>query len=61
MEQKEEILKKMEEVNDRIFSIDMIDVWQEEDRNAFDRLLKEKQELEKELEKIENERNMETN
>lgn len=55
MRTKEEILKQLVEVNDRLFNIDMVDRWQEEDRNAYDRLTKEKQELEKELEKLENE------
>lgn len=61
MKTKQEILERIAEINNRLFNIDMVDVWQENDRNAYDRLLKEKQELEIELEKIENERNMETN
>lgn len=52
---KEEILNKIADLNDRLFMIDMVDHWQEEDRNAYDRLSKEKKELEIELEKIENE------
>ena len=54
MKTKQEILERIVEINDRLFNIDMVDVWQEEDRNAYDRLSKEKQELEIELEKIEN-------
>lgn len=54
MKTKQEILEKIAEINNRLFNIDMVDVWQENDRNAYDRLLKEKQELELELEKIEN-------
>ena len=52
---KEEILKKIADLNDRLFMIDMIDHWQPEDREAYDNLWAEKKELEKELEKIENE------
>lgn len=52
---KDELLRKITEINDRLFMIDMIDHWQQEDREAYDRLTKEKKELEKELEKIENE------
>lgn len=55
MKTKQEILERIVEINNRLFNIDMVDVWQEEDRNAYDRLSKEKQELEIELEKIENE------
>lgn len=55
MKTKQEILERIVEINDRLFNIDMVDVWQEEDRNAYDRLSKEKQELELELEKMENE------
>lgn len=55
MKTKEEILQRIAEINNRLFNIDMVDVWQENDRNAYDRLLKEKQELELELEKVENE------
>lgn len=54
MKTKEEILQRIAEINNRLFNIDMVDVWQENDRNAYDRLLKEKQELELELEKMEN-------
>ena len=60
MKQKQEILERIVEINDILFNIDMVDVWQEEDTNAYERLSKEKQELEIELEKIENGRNMET-
>ena len=55
MKTKQEILEKIAEINNKLFNIDMVDVWQENDRNAYDRLLKEKQELENELEKLENE------
>ena len=55
MKTKEEIIKRLEEIDDCIWTIDMIDHWQLEDRAAYDRLVKEKKELEKELEKIENE------
>ena len=55
MKTKQEILERIVEINDRLFNIDMVDVWQEEDRNAYERLSKEKQELEIELEKIKNE------
>lgn len=54
MKTKQEILERIAEINNRLFNIDMVDVWQENDRNAYDRLLKEKQELELELEKVEN-------
>ena len=54
MKAKQEILERIAEINNRLFNIDMVDVWQENDRNAYDRLLKEKQELELELEKVEN-------
>ena len=54
MKTKQEILERIVEINDRLFNIDMVDVWQEEDRNAYERLSKEKQELEIELEKIKN-------
>lgn len=52
---KEEILKKIADLNDRLFIINMVDHWQREDYEAYDRLWAEKKELEKELEKIENE------
>lgn len=55
MKTKEEILNKIADINDRLFYIDMVDHWQQEDREAYESLSKEKKELELELEKIENE------
>ena len=52
MKTKEEILKRIAEINDSLFMIDMVEHWQEEDSNAYERLSKEKEELEKELEKL---------
>ncbi len=52
---KEEILNKIVEINDKLFMIDMVDHWQDEDKLAYNKLTKEKKELEIELEKIENE------
>lgn len=55
MKTREEILKRIAEINDSLFMIDMVDRWQENDNLAYDRLTKEKLELEEELEKLENE------
>lgn len=55
MKTKEEILQRIAEINNRLFNIDMVDHWQQEDRETYDRLTKEKIELEKKLEKLENE------
>ena len=56
MNTKEEILKRLSEVNDNIFLLDMLDHWTSKEGKRFDVLWEEKQRLEKELEKIENER-----
>lgn len=42
-------LEKLADVNDRLFMIDMVDRWQEEDRKAYDSLTKLKKELENEI------------
>lgn len=55
MKTKDEILKRIAEINDSLFMIDMVDRWQENDNLAYERLTKEKKELEIELEKLENE------
>ena len=55
MKTKEEIIARLEEIDDCIWTIDMIDHWQQEDRDTYDRLSKERKELKQELEKIENE------
>lgn len=55
MKTKEEILKKLDDIENHIFMIDMIDHWQSEDEAAWDKLHKQKKELEEELERIENE------
>lgn len=55
MKTKEEIIARLEEIDDCLWSIDMIDHWQPEDSAAYDRLNLEKKELEKELEIKENE------
>ena len=52
MNTKEEILKRLKDIEESLFLIDMVDRWQEEDRNAYDRITKEKQELEKKLEEL---------
>lgn len=51
---KEEIEKRIEDLEERKFMIDMIDVWDSEDRrlyNEFSRLIRELQEQLKELER----------
>lgn len=55
MKTKQEIIERLEEIDDSLWNIDMVDHWQEEDKLAYDRLTKERKELTKELEKIENE------
>lgn len=52
MNTKEGILKRLKDIEESLFLIDMVDHWQEEDRNAYDRLSKEKKELEKKLEEL---------
>lgn len=52
MNTKEEILKRLKDIEESLFLIDMVDRWQEEDKNAYYRLTKEKQELEKKLEEL---------
>ena len=51
---KEELLKHLSEIKERIFMIDMIEHWQEEDREAYKYWNEEKRKVEKELENIEN-------
>ena len=51
---REEIEKKIEDLEERKFMIDMIDVWDSEDRrlyNEFSRLIRELQEQLKEMKK----------
>lgn len=55
MKTKQEIIERLEKIDDCLWSIDMVDHWQQEDREAYDNLTKERKELQKELEKIENE------
>ena len=55
MKTKQEIIERLEEIDDSLWNIDMVDHWQEEDKLAYDRLTKERKELTKELEKLENE------
>ena len=55
MKTREEILKRIDEINDLLFMIDMVEHWQDEDRKNYQELTQEKLELAKELEKIENE------
>lgn len=52
MKTKEEILKRINEINDSLFMIDMVDRWQESDKISYDKLTKEKIELEKKLEEL---------
>lgn len=53
--EREEIIKRLKKIDDCLWNIDMIDRWQPEDKEAYERLSKEKKELQKELEIIENE------
>ena len=53
---KNEILKKIADINETLFLIDMVDHWQDNESKTWDELMKQKLELEKELEKIENEK-----
>ena len=52
---KNEILKKIADINETLFLIDMVDHWQDNESKTWDELMEQKIELEKELEKIENE------
>jgi len=52
---KDEIQKQLNDLEERLFIINMVDHWQREDYEAYDRLFAEKKKLEEELEKIENE------
>lgn len=55
MKTKEELLKELEEVEERIFMIDMIDHWQDGEEKVWEALQSRKKKLKEELEKIENE------
>ena len=52
---KEKLEKQLADIEEHIFTIDMVDHWQEEDKEAWDYWQGEKEKVKKELEKIENE------
>lgn len=52
---KNEILKKIADINETLFLIDMVDHWQDNESKTWDELMEQKIKLENELEKIENE------
>lgn len=49
---KEELEKEIEKVEEHRFMIDMIDVWTDEDREAYDNLTKLLNELKEKLSKL---------
>ena len=55
MNRKEEILQRIEKIEKHLFSLDMIDHWEEDIKEKYNELLNEKLKLEEELEKLENE------
>lgn len=55
MNRKEEITKRLEEIEKHLFSLDMIDHWEEDIKEKYNELFNEKLKLEEELEKIGNE------
>ena len=55
MSRKEEITKRLEEIEKHLFSLDMIDHWEEDIKEEYNRLLEERLNLYDEMEKIENE------
>lgn len=55
MKTKEEILQRLDEIENDLFRIDMIDHWEDNTSKKYVELKREKVELELELEKIENE------
>lgn len=52
---KEELERKLYEIQEHLFIIDMVDRWQKEELDAWNFWQKEKAETEKKLEEIENE------
>ena len=59
---KEELLQQITNLNNKLFSLDMIDHWDNDIKEEYNKLYEEKLKLYEELEKIENEsRNMEAN
>lgn len=45
MEEYDKLIKELDEIDSRLFMIDMIDRWTEEDSKSYERLLEQKQDI----------------
>lgn len=55
MEEYDKLIKELDEIDSRLFMIDMIDRWTEEDSKSYERLLEQKQDIINKIDKTKKE------
>lgn len=55
MEEYDKLIKELDEIDSRLFMIDMIDRWTEEDSKSYERLLEQKQDILNKIDKTKKE------
>lgn len=55
MEEYDKLIKELDEIDSRLFMIDMIDRWTEEDSKFYERLLEQKQDIINKIDKTKKE------
>lgn len=55
MEEYDKLIKELDEIDSRLFMIDMIDRWAEEDSKSYERLLEQKQDILNKIDKTKKE------
>ena len=55
MKEYDKLIKELDEIDSRLFMIDMIDRWTEEDSKSYERLLKQKQDIINKIDKTKKE------
>lgn len=55
MEEYDKLIKELDEIDSKLFMIDMIDRWTEEDSKSYERLLEQKQDIINKIDKTKKE------